>query len=99
MTKTIKNNIKEQISAFLQEPYLSKYDELEILIESTNNILARFADNDITQSISQEKTSVRFRVIKDKKTGIASTNDLTKEGLLESFNKSLNACTNASCFC
>jgi len=90
MTKTIKNNVKEQVSVFLKEAYSSKYDELEILIESSNNILARFADNDIIQSISQEKTSVRFRVIKDKKTGIASTNDLTEAGLLESFNKSLS---------
>ena len=83
-------NTKEKLSIFFKEPYLNKYDELEILIEGTNNILARFADNDIIQSISQEKTSVRFRVLKDKKTGIASTNDLTELGLLESFNKALS---------
>jgi len=81
--------IKEKALIFFSKPYSTQYTELEIMIEGKNNILARFADNDIVQSISQEKTTIRFRIIKDKKEGIASTNDLTEEGLKKCFNKAL----------
>jgi predicted Zn-dependent protease len=83
-------NIKEKVSIFFKKPYLDKYEELEILIENTKNVLARFADNDIIQSVSQEKTNVRFRLLKDKKNGAASTNDLTTKGLEDCFNKALS---------
>lgn len=81
---------KENISIFFKESYQKEYDDLEILIEKNNNVLARFADNDIIQSVSQEKTEVRFRIIKDGKNGIASTNDLTESGLLNCFNKAIS---------
>ncbi len=83
-------NIKDKVSVFFKKTYSENYDELEILIEQNNSVLARFADNDIIQSVNQEKTEVRFRIIKGGKNGIASTNDLSESGLLTCFNKAIS---------
>ena len=59
----------------------STSDQTEVLITSTDSHLTRFAANTIHQNVSETDVSVRVRVVKDRKTGVASGNELDDEGL------------------
>ncbi len=83
----MKKEIKERLLAFFKDSYREDYDELEIIYLEDYNILSRFSDNNVIQNLSQKRGEVRFRVIKDKKTFVSSTDDLSKENLLKTFNQ------------
>jgi PmbA protein len=56
-------------------------DQAEVLVTSNDSHLTRFAANTIHQNVSETDVSVRLRVVVDQKTGVASGNELTEEGL------------------
>ena len=51
------------------------------MITGDRSDLTRFAVNTIHQNVTEQDVNVRLRVITDKKTGVASGNDLSDEGL------------------
>jgi PmbA protein len=55
-------------------------DGVEVLAVHDWGGLTRFADSAIHQSTAREDTAVKVRVISGGRVGVASTNDLTKEG-------------------
>jgi PmbA protein len=56
-------------------------DQAEVLVTAGESDLTRFAVNTIHQNVTEKDTSVRLRVIFDKKTGVSSGNDVSEEGL------------------
>lgn len=59
----------------------SKADQTEVLYTGTDSALTRFANSHIHQNVAETDTEIRVRVVYGKKTGVASTNDLTPEAL------------------
>ena len=59
----------------------SQADETEVLIFARDSQLTRFANSTIHQNVAERDRTVRVRVMVDKRTGVASTNDLTEAGL------------------
>ncbi len=67
----------------------SNANETEILFDEYERSSTRFSNNVITQNLSQKNKSINIRVIKDKRIGLAETNNLSKESLLKTLNKAL----------
>ena len=59
----------------------SQADETEVLIFARDSQLTRFANSCIHQNVAERDRTVRVRVVVGKRTGVASTNDLTEAGL------------------
>lgn len=55
-------------------------DGVEVLLIHEWGGLTRFAESAIHQSTAREETGLRVRVVSDGRVGVASTNDMTKEG-------------------
>ena len=60
---------------------LSKADQAEVLITTTDVGLTRFANSQIHQNVSETNVQVRVRVVYGKKIGVASSNDLAPDSL------------------
>jgi len=60
---------------------LATGDQTEVIVSSGQTDLTRFAVNTIHQNVTETETSVRVRAIRGRKTGVASGNDVGKEGL------------------
>lgn len=60
---------------------ISKADQTEIILVANESALTRFANNYIHQNVAESNIEARVRVVTGKKTGVASTNDVTPEGL------------------
>lgn len=56
-------------------------DHTEALVMTTDSGLTRFAQNTIHQNVSSKDTVLRVRAIIDNRTGVASGNDLSAEGI------------------
>ncbi len=74
---------KEQLSRIAQEAlgYAKGADQAEVLINSAESALTRFANNYVHQNVAEQNTGVSVRVVVGKKIGVASSNDLSSEGL------------------
>lgn len=57
----------------------SPADETEVMVTETDSALTRFANNGIHQNVAERNATVRVRVVKEGKTGVASLNQLTTE--------------------
>jgi len=68
-------NIAERVLGY------AKADQTEVLVFSGQTDLTRFAMNTIHQNVTETNVSVRVRSILGKKTGVASGNDITDDGL------------------
>lgn len=60
---------------------LSQADQTEVMFWGDTSQLTRFANNYIHQNVAETNTQVNVRVVLGKKIGVASTNDLSDEGL------------------
>src|SRR5919202_1304199 len=60
---------------------LSKADQTEVVFYGETSALTRFANNYIHQNVAETNTQVNIRMVMGKKIGVASTNDLSDEGL------------------
>ncbi|HUP27524.1 MAG TPA: TldD/PmbA family protein [Chloroflexia bacterium] len=69
---------------------LSPAEQTEVGFWGEANALTRFANNYIHQNVAETNTTVSVRVVVGKKIGIASTNDLSDEGLRRAID---HACT------
>ena len=59
----------------------SKADETEVTIRRTDSSLTRFANNEIHQNVAQRDASVTVRAGVGRRYGIATTNDLSDDGI------------------
>ncbi len=59
----------------------SDADETEVIAWTTDSALTRFTRNAIHQNVATTDTVVRVRVVRDGRTGVASTNDLAEDAL------------------
>ena len=59
----------------------SRADQTEVLVLAEDASLTRFANSFIHQNVAESDTEVRVRVVDGKKIGVASTNDLSADGL------------------
>src|SRR5829696_6318337 len=60
---------------------LSQADQSEVVFYGETSALTRFANNYIHQNVAETNTQVSVRLVMGKKIGVASTNDLSDEGL------------------
>ena len=60
---------------------MSKAEQTELLIFAPNSALTRFANNYIHQNVEQQDVDIRVRAVIGKKIGVASSNDLSDDGL------------------
>ncbi len=60
---------------------LSKADQTEVLLSVSKNALTRFANNEIHQNVAWDDVGISVRIIKDKKIGVASSNDFSEAAL------------------
>jgi predicted Zn-dependent protease len=60
---------------------LSGAEQTEVVFFGENSALTRFANNYIHQNVAEINTQVNIRLVMGKKVGVASTNDLSDEGL------------------
>jgi PmbA protein len=61
---------------------LSKTGQTEVVVWATNSALTRFANNVIHQNVAETNTNLTVRVALGQRVGVASTNDVTDEGLM-----------------
>jgi PmbA protein len=61
----------------------ARADGVEVLVMHEWGGLTRFAESAIHQSTAREDTAVKIRVVSRGRVGVASTNDLTKDGAAE----------------
>lgn len=66
-------------------------DETEVLLLADNTALTRFARNAIHQNVAQQDAVLRVRTVIDGRVGVASGNDLSREGIPAIFGRSLQA--------
>ena len=59
----------------------SQADQTEVVIIAPQSALTRFANNYIHQNVEQQDVDLRVRAVVGKKIGVASSNDLSEEGL------------------
>ncbi len=59
----------------------SKADQTEVLLQAGDSALTRFANSYIHQNVAESDAAVRLRVVIGRRTGVATTNDLSAEGL------------------
>ena len=69
---------------------MSPAEQTEASFYGETNALTRFANNYIHQNVAETNTTVSVRVVVGKKIGIASTNDLSDDGLRKAVDR---ACT------
>src|SRR5438105_15115880 len=67
--------VKEFIDRLLQA---SPGQQTEVMVTEWDSALTRFANNGIHQNVAERDVSVRVRVVKDGKTGVASINQLSE---------------------
>jgi len=65
----------------------SESDQLEVIIYSGNVALTRYSNSYIHQNISYSNTSISLRAVEGKRWGVASTDDLSDNGIKTAVNK------------
>jgi predicted Zn-dependent protease len=60
---------------------MSNAEQTEVLVFSPHSALTRFANNYIHQNVEQQDIDMRVRAVVGKKIGVASSNDLSDDGL------------------
>jgi predicted Zn-dependent protease len=73
---TERQEVAEFTQALLRR---SSADQTEVMVNEWDSALTRFANNGIHQNVAERNISVRVRVIKDGRTGVASLNQMNEE--------------------
>jgi PmbA protein len=72
---TDEGELKRFMDSLLQQ---SPAQQTEVMVTEWDSALTRFANNGIHQNVAERNVSVRVRVIKDGKTGVASVNQMSE---------------------
>jgi len=67
--------LKQFMTRLLQR---SPAQETEVMVTEDDSALTRFANNGIHQNVAERDATVRVRVVKDGKTGVASINQMSE---------------------
>ncbi|MCL5074156.1 MAG: TldD/PmbA family protein [Chloroflexi bacterium] len=59
----------------------TKGDQVEVVLLGNNSQLTRFANSYIHQNVAESNMGLRLRLVLGKRVGVASTNDLSQEGI------------------
>ena len=59
----------------------AKGQEIEVMLGGGSDSLTRFANNEITQNVSEHRYLLSVRILQGKKTGRATGNDLSEKGI------------------
>ncbi|MBI3977568.1 MAG: TldD/PmbA family protein, partial [Chloroflexi bacterium] len=68
-------------SAIDQALAYSKADQTEVMVTAVETALTRFAENTIHQNVAESNASLNVRVVYGKRIGVASLNDLSRDGI------------------
>jgi PmbA protein len=69
----------------------SAADQTEVVLVGTDSALTRFANSGIHQNVSERDVQVRIRAIVGKRSGVATTNDLSEASLSRLVERALDA--------
>src|SRR3954447_136492 len=69
----------------------SRADQTEIAVIGVDSALTRFANSGIHQNVSERNVEVRVRTIIGKRTGVATTNDLSEAARARVLERALEA--------
>jgi len=72
---TAEGELKQFMTGLLER---SSAEQTEVMVTEWDSALTRFANNGIHQNVAERNVSVRVRVVKDGKTGVASINQLNE---------------------
>src|ERR1700716_2254489 len=72
---TADGELKQFMSGLLER---SPAQQTEVMVTEWDSALTRFANNGIHQNVAERNVSVRVRVVKEGKTGVASINQLNE---------------------
>src|SRR6202022_2234473 len=72
---TDEGELKQFMSGLLER---SPAKQTEVMVTEWDSALTRFANNGIHQNVAERNVSVRVRVVKDGRTGVASINQLNE---------------------
>ncbi len=64
-------------------------EQTEVMVTEWDSALTRFANNGIHQNVAERNVSVRVRVVKDGKTGVASLNQMNEQGAHDVLDRAL----------
>jgi PmbA protein len=67
----------------------STADQTEVVVLAGDSYLTRFANSTIHQNVAETDTEVRIRVVLGKRVGVATTNDLDDEALIQTLESAL----------
>jgi predicted Zn-dependent protease len=72
--------LREEVEAFARRMLASSpAEQTEVMVTEWDSALTRFANNGIHQNVAERNVSVRVRVVKDGRTGVASLNQMNEE--------------------
>jgi len=76
---TAEGELKQFMTGLLER---SSAEQTEVMVTEWDSALTRFANNGIHQNVAERDATVRVRVVKDGKTGVASINQLNEAAAL-----------------
>jgi PmbA protein len=59
----------------------SKAEQTEVILQTSDSALTRFANSHIHQNVATSNSEIRVRVVDGRRVGVASSNDLSTEGM------------------
>src|ERR1700716_3855010 len=77
---TAEGELKQFMTGLLER---SSAEQTEVMVTEWDSALTRFANNGIHQNVAERDATVRVRVVKDGKTGVASINQLNEAAALD----------------
>lgn len=83
---TEKTEIKRFIDGLLDR---SPAQQTEVMVTEWDSALTRFANNGIHQNVAERDVSVRVRVVRDGKTGVASINQMSERSADDVLNRAI----------
>src|SRR4029077_1138100 len=76
---TAEGELKQFMTGLLER---SSAEQTEVMVTEWDSALTRFANNGIHQNVAERDATVRVRVVKDGKTGVASINRLREAAVI-----------------
>lgn len=83
---SLNENLNEILNGVLRK---KKAEQAEVLVIKRTTFVSRFSENQLTQSTLEENNHLGLRVIKKKRIGFASTNQLSEKAVEQASEKSL----------
>ena len=84
-----KDRIIELLRSLMREARKNGAGQVEVLYVGSHGATARFANSAVTQNVKESNRTVHFRVVLDRRLGIASTNSLHREDLRRCMSKAI----------